>query len=166
MPEFKNFNKPDLRTGIKFFLSRVKVSCCVELLRKHFYVYKWDNYGLYAIPQIGDFNFSSFQLESSNLKDAQEYVAKLALNELHRRLDSVDSAVLPHTNNETIIIDRVAEVNFIVSDLPYSRVFFLANQVEALWFQNYNVEHFEQAPGEEGAKGADCLKLGPQRSKV
>lgn len=37
-------------------------------------------------------------------------MAKVALEDLHRRLDSVDSAVLPHTNNQNTIIDRVAEV--------------------------------------------------------
>lgn len=44
------------------------------------------------------------------MKDAQEYVANVALEDLRRRLDSVDSAALPITNDETLIINRVAEV--------------------------------------------------------
>ncbi|XKL62677.1 hypothetical protein PGB90_002510 [Kerria lacca] len=84
IPEFTNFTKYDPKTKTTSYMCKVKIG--------------------------SNLSFASCPFESSDLSLVQEHAAKKAYNELSRRHEIVDPAVLPVAQDKQKIVSRITEI--------------------------------------------------------
>ncbi|XP_065221872.1 tudor domain-containing protein 7B-like isoform X2 [Planococcus citri] len=83
-PQFKTFVKFIPKSKVASYMCKIKVGSSLS--------------------------YTSFPFESGLVSDVQEYTAKIALKELEKRYGTVNSTDLPVTDDENLIIQRIAEI--------------------------------------------------------